>query len=118
MGHPLLPVLEIVVAAVIEDMVVTEVVELIIMMVEVVEAIEVVHMVVIKEEMRVGMGKFLRLHPHLMVRLVAVTHHLRTLTEGTLIMEQMQFLHLQAILVGLIHIPHHMVPLLVMEVML
>lgn len=131
MVHPLLLVLEIMEAVVVEvtgeevageEVVETiimmlEVVEAVIMMVEVVEVVEVVLMAVIKEEMIVVMVRFLHLHPPLMVGQMAITH-LQIIMVGTLVMEQIQFLRLQAILEDLIHIPHRMVLLVVMVVML
>lgn len=92
-------------------------VEAVVMMVEVVEVAEVVLMAIIKGEMMVGMGRSLQLRPPLMVGRVAITHHQAIFT-GILVMERMQFLHLRAILVDLIRIPHHMVLLVVMAAML
>lgn len=131
MVHPLLLVLEIMEAVVVEvtgeevageEVVETiimtvEVVEAVIMMVEVVEVVEVVLMAVIKEEMTVATVKFPHLHPPLTVGRMAITH-LQIITVGTLVMERMQFLRLQAILEDLVHIPHRMVLLVVMVVML
>lgn len=45
-------------------------------------------------------------------RVVTLHHHLAVMV-GTLIILKMLFLHLQAIVVGLLHIPRHMVPHLV-----
>ena len=106
----------IVVAAIEEEVEVDEVVEAIAMMVEVVEVVEVVLMAVIKEEMMVFMVRLLQLYPLLMVDQVAITCYLQIIMVGKLVMKRMQFLHLLTILVDLIHIPHHMVLCLVMEV--
>ena len=110
--------LVIVEAAIEEEMEVDEVVEAIAMMVEVVEVEEAVLMAVIKEEMMVVMVRLLHLYPLLMAGQVAITRHLQTIMVGMLVMKRMQFLHLPATLVDLIHIPHHTVLLLVMEVIL
>lgn len=84
--------------------VVTIVVEgVVLMMVEVV-----VHIEVVKVEKIVAMVNFLLLMPSLMVVLVETTHPLTILMAGTQVMEQMLFLHLQVILVGLIPILRHM----------
>lgn len=76
----------------------------------VVMMVEVVHIEVIKGEKKVAMVKFLLLPLNLMVVLVQVetTHPLTILMVGMQVMEQMQFLHLQVILVVLIPTLHHM----------
>lgn len=91
--------------------------EAVVTMAEMVVVVEVVLMV-IKEEMMVDMARSLQLRLPLMVGKVAITHHLLIVMVGILVMERMQFLHLQAILVDPIRIPHHMVLLLATVVML
>lgn len=92
---------------VVEDMVIPEV-KVITMIVE-----EVV--VLMEEEMVVVIIRVL----HLMVVLETITHLPQTLTMQTLVMMLiMQFLLLQAIPVGLLHILHHTALLPVMGVML
>lgn len=75
------------------------------MIVEVEGAIGGVHSVVVKVGMMVDMVKFLLLLPHHMVVVLVETTHL--LMVGMQATEQMQFLHLQAILVDQIHILLH-----------
>lgn len=95
------------------DMVVIEEGEVVTMKVEVVEAVEVVVLMeVVKEEMVVVMVRLLRLARMGDLMAAILNHQAHML--GTLIMEQMQFHHLQATMVDLCHIPHHMVPLVVM----